>query len=113
MGSDRLDELRATEYGYLDRDGHVYLDYTGSGLAAECQLRAHRERLRAGLFGNPHSENPTSAASTTRVESTRRAVLRHLNAPAEEYAVIFTPTRPGRAGWSARPTRSTGAAGWS
>jgi selenocysteine lyase/cysteine desulfurase len=95
MGSDRLDELRATEYGYLDRDGHVYLDYTGSGLAAECQLRAHGERLRSGLFGNPHSENPTSAASTARVESARRAVLRHMNAPAEEYAVIFTPNATG------------------
>ena len=30
----RLDELRATEYAYLDDGGHVYLDYTGSGLAA-------------------------------------------------------------------------------
>ena len=56
MRPDRLDELRATEYGYLDRDGQVYLDYTGSGLAAESQLRAHATRLREGLFGNPHSE---------------------------------------------------------
>ena len=92
---DRLDELRTTEYGYLDRDGHVYLDYTGSGLAAESQLRAHGTRLGEGLFGNPHSENPTSAASTARVESTRRAVLRYLNPPAQEYAVIFTPNATG------------------
>jgi selenocysteine lyase/cysteine desulfurase len=95
MRPDRLDELRATEYGYLDRDGHVYLDYTGSGLAAESQLRAHQARLRGGLFGNPHSENPTSAASTDRVESARRAVLRYLNASADEYAVIFTPNATG------------------
>src|SRR4051812_37047680 len=25
----KLDELRATEYARLDRQGHVYLDYTG------------------------------------------------------------------------------------
>jgi selenocysteine lyase/cysteine desulfurase len=95
MRPDRLDELRATEYGYLDRDGHVYLDYTGSGLAAESQLQAHEKRLRGGLFGNPHSENPASAASTVRVESARRAVLRYLNASAQEYAVIFTPNATG------------------
>ena len=35
----RLDELRATEYARLDRQGHVYLDYTGGGLYAESQLR--------------------------------------------------------------------------
>lgn len=29
----RLDELRATEYGYLDEGGHVYLDYTGAGIS--------------------------------------------------------------------------------
>jgi hypothetical protein len=34
----RLDELRATEYSYLDEGGHVYLDYTGSGLPARSQL---------------------------------------------------------------------------
>ena len=27
-----LDELRAAEYWYLDAGGHVYMDYTGSGL---------------------------------------------------------------------------------
>ena len=40
-----LDDLRATEYGRLDRQGHVYLDYTGGGLYAESQLRAHMELL--------------------------------------------------------------------
>jgi selenocysteine lyase/cysteine desulfurase len=95
MTSDRFDELRATEYGYLDRDGDVYLDYTGSGLASGFQLEAHRTRLRGSVFGNPHSQNPTSAASTALVESARRAVLGHLNASAEDYAVIFTPNATG------------------
>lgn len=34
-----LDALRGTEYGYLDEKRHVYLDYTGAGLAARSQLR--------------------------------------------------------------------------
>ena len=31
----KLDALRATEYARLDREQHVYLDYTGGGLYAE------------------------------------------------------------------------------
>ena len=86
----RLDELRATEYTFLDSGGHVYLDYTGAGLAADAQLRAHVARVRGGCFGNPHSESPASAASTVAIERTRQAVLGYFNAAADEYAVIFT-----------------------
>lgn len=92
---DRLDELRATEYAHLDRDGEVYLDYTGAGVYATAQLTAHHERLTGRAYGNPHSENPSSRASTDLVESARRAVLRFLNADAGEYAVIFTPNASG------------------
>ena len=90
-----LAQLRADEYDYLDRRGQVYLDYTGSGLAARSQLRAHHERLSEGLFGNPHSENPASVASTQLVENARRAVLAYLHASPSEYAVIFTPNATG------------------
>ena len=90
-----LDQLRATEYSYLDAGGHVYLDYTGAGLPAQAQLSAHAERLRGGCFGNPHSESPTSAASTELVERARLAVLAHFNAPPQEYAAIFTPNATG------------------
>ena len=85
-----LDRLRASEYSYLDAGGHVYLDYTGAGLPAQAQLAAHAERVRGRCFGNPHSENPASAASTELVERARRAVLAHFNAPPQEYAAIFT-----------------------
>jgi selenocysteine lyase/cysteine desulfurase len=91
----QLDELRAAEYSYLDSGGHVYLDYAGAGLAADAQLRAHAGRLRGGCFGNPHSENPASRASTVLIEQARDAVLRYFNARADEYAVIFTPNATG------------------
>ncbi len=85
-----LDRLRATEYARLDRLGHIYLDYTGGGLYAESQVRAHHELLSGQVFGNPHSSNPTSLAMTERVEAARRAILEFFNAPPDEYAAIFT-----------------------
>ncbi len=90
-----IDRLRREQYGYLDRDGHLYLDYTGSGLAATSQLEAHHNRLSGRLFGNPHSQNPTSSASTELVESARAAVLRFVNADPLEYAAVFTPNASG------------------
>jgi selenocysteine lyase/cysteine desulfurase len=85
-----LDELRVTEYSYLDAQNHVYLDYTGAGLPAQHQLRAHAERISEGCFGNPHSENPASVASTRLVEAARDKVRDWFNAASDEYAVIFT-----------------------
>jgi selenocysteine lyase/cysteine desulfurase len=95
VSTNRLDELRATEYARLDRQGHVYLDYTGGGLYAESQLREHLALLCEGVFGNPHSKNLTSMAMTRLVEQTREYVLEYFNASPEEYMVIFTPNSTG------------------
>jgi selenocysteine lyase/cysteine desulfurase len=86
----KLDELRATEFARLDRQGHVYLDYTGAGLYAESQVRRHAALLLDGVLGNPHSSNPTSAAAAALVERTRRHVLDFFRADPEEYVVVFT-----------------------
>jgi selenocysteine lyase/cysteine desulfurase len=90
-----LDRLRATEYSYLDSGGHIYLDYAGAGLPAQAQLGAHAERIGGGCWGNPHSQNPTSAAATELIERTRSAVLAYFNANPAEYAAIFTPNASG------------------
>lgn len=87
--------LRAGDYARLDQSGHVYLDYTGGGLYGASQLRLHRELLDSGVFGNPHSHNPTSMASTDLVERARHAVLEFFNADAAEYEVIFTANASG------------------
>jgi selenocysteine lyase/cysteine desulfurase len=68
-------DLRAREYARLDAQGHVYLDYTGGGLYAESQLREHHALLRHGVFGNPHSTNPTSLAATELADRARAAIL--------------------------------------
>ncbi|KAI8188927.1 hypothetical protein KHU50_000112 [Colletotrichum sp. SAR 10_65] len=93
----RLDEVRATEYGYLDEQGHLYLDFTGAGLAAKSQVRAHEKRLGQTLFGNPHSTNPTSQSATRLIEDARARVLDYLNASPKEYTAIFTPNATGAA----------------
>jgi selenocysteine lyase/cysteine desulfurase len=85
-----LDELRATEYARLDKLGHIYLDYTGGGLYAESQVRAHMELLLNNVFGNPHSTNPSSIAITCLVEQARAYILEYFNASPDEYIVIFT-----------------------
>ena len=90
-----LDRLRAADYPRLDQDGHIYLDYTGAGLYAQSQLDAHMDLLRSGVYGNPHSYNPTSLKSTEMVEQARSAVLRFFNASADEYVCIFTQNASG------------------
>src|SRR2546428_444660 len=90
-----LDRLRATEYARLDAQQHVYLDYTGGGLYAECQVREHLELLCSHVFGNPHSTNPASQAMTTLVDRARRFVLSYFHASPDEYVVIFTPNASG------------------
>ncbi|MFQ5791319.1 MAG: aminotransferase class V-fold PLP-dependent enzyme, partial [Acidobacteriota bacterium] len=86
----KLDDLRAREYARLDALRHTYLDYTGGGLYADSQLRQHKELLLGGVFGNPHSSNPTSEAMTRLIEQCRRHVLDFFSASIKEYLVIFT-----------------------
>jgi molybdenum cofactor sulfurtransferase len=90
-----LDDLRKAEYARLDATGEVYLDYTGGSLYAASQLRRHHEELSGHVFGNPHSNNPTSRAMTARVEATRGQVLRFFNASPDEYFAVFTPNASG------------------
>src|SRR5258706_6043138 len=90
-----LDELRAMEYSCLDEQGHTYLDYTGAGLYAGCQIREHTRLLSSNVFGNPHSSNPTSSAATEIGERARAFVLAVFNASPDEYTVIFTPNASG------------------
>lgn len=89
------DELRAEDFGRLDRDGHVYLDFTGGGLYGESQIRDHSEFMISGVYGNPHSHNPASLLMTEHVEDTRARVLEFFSASPDEYTVVFTPNASG------------------
>jgi selenocysteine lyase/cysteine desulfurase len=95
MQTGSIDKLRAEDYARIDQLGHIYLDYTGSGVYAESQLQKHHEFLSSNVFGNPHSTNPTSIISTEMVERTRATILRFFNASPEDYVVIFTSNASG------------------
>lgn len=90
MEEAQFQALRQREFSRLDAQGQVYLDFTGAGLYAESQVRAHTEFLCRGVFGNPHSRNPTSLAATQLCEAARLRVLEHFNADPELYEVVFT-----------------------
>ncbi len=90
-----IDDLRAREFSRLDEQNQIYLDYTGGGLYADSQLREHMALLSGGVFGNPHSQNPTSLAMTNLVEEARDYVLEYFNASPEEYIAIFTMNASG------------------
>jgi molybdenum cofactor sulfurtransferase len=94
-GTHSLDTLRATEFSRLDESGHVYLDYTGGGLYASSQLDRHLDILKHGIFGNPHSNNPSSLAITRLDQQARESVLKYFNASSEEYVIIFTQNASG------------------
>jgi selenocysteine lyase/cysteine desulfurase len=83
-------ELRRSEYARLDAAGEAYLDFTGSALYSNRQIDAHSSRLKTSVFGNPHSENGPSRASTAVIDRARAAVLDFLDASPAKYAVVFT-----------------------
>ncbi|KAA8886248.1 aminotransferase class V-fold PLP-dependent enzyme [Nocardia colli] len=90
-----LDEVRAEDFGRLDEQGLIYLDYTGSGLPGRAQLRAYHAAMNSRIWGNPHSANSPSRRSTAAVQHARRATLRFVNADPDEYSVIFTSNATG------------------
>jgi molybdenum cofactor sulfurtransferase len=87
--------MRRREYGRLDAEQHAYLDYSGGSLYANSQIEEHARLLRRGVFGNPHSTNPTSQAATALVADAREAALEFFGAPLDEYHCVFTANATG------------------
>jgi selenocysteine lyase/cysteine desulfurase len=90
-----IDVLRQKDYKRLELLKDVYLDYTGSGLYAESQVQNHMALLMRAVYGNPHSDNPTSTLSTQVAQEARSYVLKYFNASPDEYTVVFTPNATG------------------
>lgn len=85
-----IDRLRLENYRSMDLGRHVYLDYTGAGVYGDKQVREHQKMLLSGIYGNPHSGNPTAMESTTLVEQSRKYVLDFFCADPKVYDVVFT-----------------------
>ena len=90
---DFFENLRKREFSRLEKEKHIYLDYTGGNLYPESLVSKHFDYLRTNVFGNPHSMNPTSRLSTKYVESARKAVSKFFNS--DDYVVIFTANASG------------------
>ena len=85
-----LSELREREFGRLDAQNLAYLDYTGSALYGESQVRVHYAILRNEVFGNPHSEHDPSRVSSAWIATARQAVLRFFDVDSSTHEVCFT-----------------------
>lgn len=83
-----FNQLRAKEYGRLNKTGQVYLDYTGANLYPASLPANHIAQMQQAVFGNPHSVNPSSQLSNDGIEAAREAVLQYFNAT--DYCCIFT-----------------------
>ena len=75
--------MRKTEYGKLDEQGQVFLNYTGSNLCSQSQMNAFHDLLAYGPL-------PTSPDMGKLEEKARAYVLKFFNADPESYDVIFT-----------------------
>ena len=65
-----LDAIRQSD---LKRTkGSVYLDYTGSGVYRESQIRKWSDMWLSGFYGNAHSRSPSSMNTEHEVKRTRR-----------------------------------------
>ncbi|CAG9464717.1 unnamed protein product [Pedinophyceae sp. YPF-701] len=90
----QIDALYESEVGARLNGGH-YLDYTGSSVYTSSQLDSVFHELKASVFGNPHSANPSSALSSRLIEEARDRVLKHFNASPVDYHVVFTKSATG------------------
>lgn len=85
----RIDELYPKEVGCRMGPKEHYMDYTGSAVYCQSQLEAAFQEMKTHMFGNPHSQNPSSVLSLKRIEEVRQLVLKFFNADPREYQVGY------------------------
>eukprot|EP01116_Phalansterium_solitarium_P011101 TRINITY_DN2670_c0_g1_i4.p1 TRINITY_DN2670_c0_g1~~TRINITY_DN2670_c0_g1_i4.p1 ORF type:complete len:349 (+),score=81.28 TRINITY_DN2670_c0_g1_i4:128-1174(+) len=90
-----LDEVRDKDYRRLDKYHHTYLDYTGGALYPASLITAYNDFLQEGVYGNPHSANPTSATSTRYINECRAQIFKQFNADESVYDLAWTPNASG------------------
>lgn len=90
-----IDELRKKDFSRIDDNGHIYLDFVGSSLYPKSLIDKHHEFLLNDVYGNPHSENPTSRLATDNCDCARAHVKKYFNDVDDEYIAVFTPNASG------------------
>ena len=69
--------------------GTTYLDHAGTTPYPKSLMESFAEDMNTGLYGNPHSQSPSSVRSTVRIARVRARVLEFFKADAEYFDVIF------------------------
>ncbi len=67
----------------------IYLDHAGTTTYPRSLVEHFATEMNNGLFGNPHSNSPSSMLSTDVVEATRLQALRFFKADPEYFDLIF------------------------
>ncbi len=66
------------------------MDHAGATLYSTVQLQSYLADLSSHLYGNPHSQNPSSKLTADVIEQTRERILNHFNTNLSQYDIIFT-----------------------
>lgn len=72
-----------------DVSATVYLDHAGTTPYPKSLVDSFAKDMKANLFGNPHSNSPSSLLSTRRIESVRAQVLAFFKADPVYFDVVF------------------------
>ncbi|XP_021345149.1 molybdenum cofactor sulfurase-like [Mizuhopecten yessoensis] len=83
-----IESIRQREFPNLR--GETYIEHVGTTLYARSQMEAFQHDLLENLYGNPHSNSPSSCLATDVVDQVRYRILQHFNTSQEEYSVVFT-----------------------
>lgn len=67
----------------------VYLDHAGTTPYPKSLVNKFAKDMKENLFGNPHSQSPSSLLSTRRIESVRAQVLAFFKADPIHFDVVF------------------------
>jgi molybdenum cofactor sulfurtransferase len=82
--------LQHRAYNLNRLQNSVYLDYATKGLCPDSVISNVTGLLRTNLYGNTHSESPSSERSTNIVDDLRIHILKYLGTDVLTYSVVFT-----------------------
>ena len=86
---DRQHQLSDQHFHAVWASGTTYLDHAGTTPYPKSLMKSFEEDMNSHLFGNPHSNSPSSMLSTDSVESARRQALNFFKADPEHFDLIF------------------------
>ncbi|CAK9261500.1 unnamed protein product [Sphagnum jensenii] len=89
-----VDQMRESQYGHLEEDGHVCLDYNGFGLFSQWQQVMEHPSSSFGLAyisANLSTHAMYGTAEEGSLESyIRKRIMRFMNVNEAEYSMVFT-----------------------